>query len=289
MGRDFDFRVQNLLGANWMGPPDMRGLANTRERKAAYTADMLMRAFSPPPGATTIAKPKYYGGALLGGHGPFGEFVRRTRYWHIDAGTASVVAFLQAHDVPAGFKGGCGSNVHFGSSLCNFSAPGNRYLWFTVQRKRDRTSILRVDADVVWVYPRSPKERVRASRVREIEFSAPNVSKKVTDPGAIARIVGWFNRIPIVPPGVGSGPGCLAGVRVRLDFRGAGGKLLAHAQGSFGICDPASVTIAGSPQPSLISPNFLDRVQRAIGVTVKTPWSPDPTSENGPPGPHGPT
>ena len=66
------------------------------------------------------------------------------------------------------------------------------------------TSILRVDAQVVWVYPRSPKESVRASRVREIDFSAPNVSKQVTDPSEIARIVRWFNTIPIVPPGLGA-------------------------------------------------------------------------------------
>lgn len=278
LAKDFDFRVQSLLGANWMGPPDMLGRADQREREATRRGVALMRAFRPPPGATRIPRPKYYGGALFSVGSPFGEFVRRTRYWHVDAKISSVVGFLQGHDVPDGFKASCGGNSHFGSARCDVDTlpAGSRTLEFTVQRTRDGTSILRVDANVVWVYPRSPKESVRASRVRAIDFSAPKVSKHITDRDQIARIVRSFNRLPIVPPGVGSSPGCvMQTVPVTLDFRDAHGKPLARVSadvtepyGASSACNPMSVTIAGAPQPSLISPNFFGRVQRAIGVTV---------------------
>ena len=271
------YRVQKLLGANWIGPMDVFGHAEKRRGKAANTAAALMHAFKPPPGASRIHKPKGYGGVLISIPGPFGEFEQRTRYWHVAADPASVVSFLQAHDKPPGFKGDCGSNPRFGSARCSLNAGRSRYLEFAVQRTRDGSSILRVDAQVVWVYPRSPKESVRASRVREIDFSAPKVSKHVTDPGKIARIVRWFNRIPILPPGTGTSPGCglVQTVPVTLDFRGTGGKLLAHVsadvtepQGGTSACNPMIVTIAGASQPALYSDNFFGRVQRLLGVTV---------------------
>ena len=148
---------------------------------------------------------KEYGGALRNVPTPFGEFARETGFWRVAATPATVVAFLQAHDAPSGFHAHCGSNRHFGSTQCELDTDpaGSRSVEFSVQRVRGG-SILRVDAQVGWVYPRSPKESVRASRVREIDFSAPNVSKQVTDPSAIARIVRSFNTIPIVPPGIGA-------------------------------------------------------------------------------------
>ena len=96
----------------------------------------------------------------------------------------------------------------------------------------------------------------------------------------IARVVRWFNRIPIVPPGMGGSPGCglSSTAPVTLDFLRVDGKRLAQVEadvtepdGGSNFCNPMAVTIAGAAQPSLISLNFFGRVQREIGVTVKAP------------------
>ena len=287
----FSSRVQRLLGVCFADParkcppvraavraPSVGEIAAARKRAATLSARKLLRAFLPPPGAAKIPAPKEYGGVLRSVPGPFGEYVRRTQFWRVASKPAAVVAFLQAHDVPAGFTAHCGSNQRFGSTQCEVY-PGHRasrQLEFSIQRTREGT-ILRVDAQVVWIYPRSPKESVRASRVREIDFSAPKISKQVTDPALIARIVRWFNEAPLLPPGMGS-PVCAAyiAVPVTLDFRGAGRKVLAHVSvdaaepsGVSSACNPMSVKIGGTPQPALISADFIGRIQRAIGVTVR--------------------
>ena len=286
----FSSRVQHLLGVCFRDPArkcapvrratrlDTAAIVAARKRAATVSARHLLGAVVPPPAATKMAAPKEYGGVLRSIPTPFGEYVRRTQFWRVAAKPAAVAAFLQAHDVPAGFTAHCGTNRRFGSTQCEVSRghDGSRQLEFGIQRTREGT-ILRVDAQVVWIYPRSTNESVRASRVREIDFSAPKVSKQVTDPALIARIVRWFNEAPLLPPGIGS-PMCgpATAVPVKLDFRGAGRTVLAHVSvdaeepgGVSGACNPMSVTIGGTRQPALISPHFIGRVQRALGVTVR--------------------
>ena len=203
LGGDIDFRVQELIGANWFGPPDMFGLVSQRQGHAAHEAAGLLHRFRPPPGATRSRAPKEYGGMILNPGRPFGEVVDRVRYWRVQASLASVLSFVKAHDVPSGFRPGGGQKSKSAQELRYYALPvGSRYFDITALHERNGTTVIRVDAQVVWVYPRSPKESVRASRVREIDFSAPKVSKRVTDPNAIARIVRWFNKLPIVPPGL---------------------------------------------------------------------------------------
>jgi hypothetical protein len=281
----FSSHVERLLGVCFVDParkcrPAHRagGVPTVKEIAATLSARKLLRAFVPPRGATKTPMPKEYGGVLRSIPTPFGEYVRRTQFWRVAAKRAAVAAFIQAHDVPAGFTAHCGGNQRFGSTQCEvYSGHGaSRQLEFGIQRTR-RGTILRVDAQVVWVYPRSPSESVRASRVREIDFAAPKISRQVTDPALIARIVHWFNEAPLLPPGMGS-PMCGAfeSVPVTLEFRGAGPKVLARVsvdaeepQGISSACNPMSVKIGGTPQPSLISSDFIGRVQRALGVTVR--------------------
>jgi hypothetical protein len=259
--------------------PSVRERAAARKHAAALSAQKLLHAFAPPSAATKTPAPKGYGGVLRSIPTPFGEYVRRTQFWRVASKRAAVVAFLQAHDVPAGFTAHCGNNQRVASTQCEVY-PGHdasRQLEFSIQGTHKGTTILRVDAQVVWVYPRSPKESVRASRVREIDFSAPKISKQVTHPALIARIVHWFNEAPLLPPGMGN-PMCgvYKTVPVTLDFRGAGRKVLAHVSvdaaepsGVSSACNPMSVKIGGTPRPALISADFIGRIQRAIGVTVR--------------------
>jgi hypothetical protein len=270
---DFDYRVQELLGANWIGPPDTLGRADRRKGEAARTAAALLHAFEPPAGAVRIHKPTEYGGVLRSVPTPLGEFVRRTRYWHVDAKPAAVVAFLQAHDVPSGFTPECGTNPRFGSQ-CDLHA-GDRYLEYSVQRKVDGTSILRVDAQVVWVYPRSLREVV-PSGVREIDVTTPTGTTNVSDPAKVGRIVRWFDHLPIYPPGIGT-PMCgpTLGHGVMLVFHSATGARVADAQapaGSASMCDPITFTLRGIPQTALVDnvwgATFASRLQHLLGVKL---------------------
>jgi hypothetical protein len=275
---DFDYRVQQLLGANWIGPPDTLGRADRRRAEAAQKAAVLMRAFQPPPGAVRIHTPTGYGGALRNVPTPLGEFAHDTRFWHVDAKPSDVVSSLQAHDVPDGFTAHCGSNEHAGSSQCELYA-GRRFLEYAVQRKSDGTSILRVDSEVVWVYPRSPREAVPKG-VRGIDVTiqaGARVTRRVTDPAKVGRIVHWFDRLPIYPPGIGS-PMC--GVttfsRVTLVFRSAAGARVADAQAPLGrssMCDPIAFGIHGNPQTELVDnvhgKSFASRLQHLLGLTLR--------------------
>ncbi len=275
---DFDYRVQELLGANWIGPPDMLGRAIIRKSEAGHTAAGLLRAFQAPPGAVRIHKPTEYGGVLRAVPSPGAEFVQHTRFWHVDAKRQDVVSFLEAHDVPAGFTPHCGSNERFGSSQCELDARGGRFLEYAVQQKSDGTSILRVDAQVVWVYPRSPLEAVPRG-VREIDVTIEDgarITRKVMDSATIGRIVRWFDRLPIYPPGF-DGPMCgptTAG-RITLVFRSATGRPVADAQASVeraSMCDPIAFSIHGNPQTELVDKFqgevFALRLVHLLGVTL---------------------
>jgi hypothetical protein len=273
----FDYRVQQLLGANWIGPPQMQPRADERRRAAAREAAVLLHAFRPPPGAVRIQQPTQYGGVLRSAPAPAGEFVRLTRFWHVDAKRTAVVSFLQKHDVPAGFTAHCGANIHFGSSQCELVGDpvGTRFLEYAVQKKRDGTSILRVDSQVVWIYPR-PREVVPAS-AREIVVNGPSFpAVHVTDAAQVRQIARWFDHLPIYPPGVGALMcGVTLGDSVTLTFRSAGGARVASARvpaGRASMCDSIAFSIHGNPQTALVDrprgASFASRLERLLGVKL---------------------
>ncbi len=283
LGGNIVYRVQELIGANWIGPTDVAGIASHRKAEAQHKAAVLLHNFRPPPGAKRTGAPKEYGGVLNSIGRPLGEAIDQTRFWRVPASLSRVIAFVEAHDVPRGFTTG-GGRISGGGSPPNqqidfYNKPfDTKFLEVSALQTRTGTTILRVDTQVVWVYPRSPKERIPAG-VREIDFSTPTLAKRVTNPAVIARIVRWFDALPIVPPGIGTPPCPLVQTTpVTLDFHDAGGAVLAHVavdaiepKGLSGICDPIAVQILGGNQPSLLGENFIGRVQREIGVTVKAP------------------
>jgi hypothetical protein len=139
-------------------------------------------------------------------------------------------------------------------------------------------TVLRVDARVVWTYPRSPGEKV-PSGVRRIDVRIPRAHRvrtvRVRDSGKVARIIRWLDALPVSPPGVRVP--CLGGARgdIELSFRNARGAVLAHAtvpRSSAGSCDPIAFAIGGHSQRPLVDgftrESFTARLGRLLGVRL---------------------
>lgn len=214
------------------------------------------------------------------------KFADRHAFWSVRLPLSTVDAFVKAHPV-AGLKwSGSGSSGGAGSPnvLEEFyggragDRPVQRLLTVVMARERGRTFI-RIDAGHAWVYPRSPREVV-PSGVREIDVQGNSVSRRVTAPRQVARIVRWFDALNVVQPGQPV-VGCRLSLasKVKFSFRSAGGAELASAivpsQPADG-CYPISFAIRGQQQTPLIDSTpgrgkaFIDRVQRLLGVRFRS-------------------
>ncbi len=101
----------------------------------------------------------------------------------------------------------------------------------------------------------------------------PIVSRIVTAPTKVRRIISWIDQMPIVQPGAYSGPLLLAGQPVVTFAFQAAAHRPVLAQASLtdygfdsGPCNPISFTVAGRRQKPLIGGNILSRVQHLLGV-----------------------
>ena len=148
--------------------------------------------------------------------------------------------------------------------------------------------MIRLDANVIWIYPRPSHEMVPSavSEVdirsggfdRDIGVKVPKVRLRVTRAGHVAQMVRWFDALPVVAPDVGWGPCSLGpGPYSTFDFRSADGTTLASAgvpiYGS-GPCAPIDFSIGVKKQLPLVDkyvgppgPSFLERVEKLLGVS----------------------
>lgn len=246
-----------------------------RERAAGREAEQLLRRVALPRGATRTQRLSGYGGVLLCcGSTPAAEVVDRSRFWSVHGSFAAAVSFVRRHRLP-GFtdNGGgqsSGKNTPPNDEL-SFSAGHTRYLNVAIVKLPTRL-VIRVDALVVWIYPRSPAEKVPPA-VRRIGVKTTTVSREVTDPAKVKKIVDWFDALPISPPGVALFCPAYRLIPVTFSFRSATGKLLAEAvvpAGGAGICDAITFDIHGKRQTPLIDsqhgPSFAARVERLLDV-----------------------
>jgi len=261
----------------WQGE---RSIVAARKHAAEMSARKLLRTFVPPPDARRIyGWPRDYSHFQSVG-APLGKFVDIHRFWISHATLSSIVAFEKAH-VPSGFSvSGGGTNAKGTETDVRFISPrhgvSTRLLVVSISQRKTRT-IVRADAQVVWVYPRSPHEVV-PSGVREIVVKGAGVNRRVIDPAKVGKIVHWFDRLPISPPGV-SAPCWLYLVRyVTLDFRSANGARVARARypaPRAGICVAIDFTIRGLPQTPLIDHlhgvSLAGRLQHLLGVRFSSP------------------
>jgi hypothetical protein len=103
--------------------------------------------------------------------------------------------------------------------------------------------------------------------------SSRGTSRHVTDPAKVARIVRWFDALPVARRGLYNCPNIRAdSPTVRFAFRTADGSLLARAnvldafRGFSGPCNPIRFSVPGHRERSLNGGRLLLRVQRLLEV-----------------------
>jgi hypothetical protein len=247
-------------------PPSVHTLVVQRKRSALSEARRMARAFVPPAGARSTREPRGYGGVLRRyGSAPLGEIVDVHRFWRVRKPLAAVAAFVRTHR-PRGLKR---SGATYGSNAphylrWSFSSP-SRYLDVTAVALPGRT-VLRVDALVLWIYPRSAGEIVPRG-TREIVVTEHGQPTTVTSPGQVARIGRWFDALPVSPPGIAIACPLVVRPEITLLFRSAGGARLARATvptPSAWICDPIGFTIGGKARRPLIDSSSGESFARRL-------------------------
>jgi hypothetical protein len=264
----------------------VHSVAATRRREASRRAERLLRRVVLPRGAVRVQRVPANGSEVLLrpqlGVSLWTKFADRHAFWSVRRPLSAVDRFLKAHPTAGLRWGGGGSDggpappnaiESFYGRLVG-GRPVQRVLSFGLAHERGRTFI-RADAGAAWVYPRSPREVLPAG-VRAIDISGGGVSRHVTAPAKVARIIRWFDALNIVQPGQGA-VRCAIGplYNVKFVFRSASGAELASAivpAGPTDDCDPIRFTLGGRPQTPLIDSTpgkgkfFIDRVQRLLRV-----------------------
>jgi hypothetical protein len=258
----------------------VKAVAAQREHAARREARRLLSEFVPPAGARRTRKPPRQGGW---GSSPGAKFVDAHHFWTVPKPLKAVASSIESAEV-RGVRATLRQNgPHYLSWDFSWPRTGVSRRLLTVVAVPHRTGTdLRVDAKVVWIYPRSPREKVPAG-VREITLDAPKMHLTVTAPAKVQRIIRWFDALPISPPGVSALCGIApANYTIALSFRSARHRALASAQLPplpASICNGIGFTIGGHPQAPLVDNfyshaplrhSFVARLQRLLGVRLLT-------------------
>ncbi len=202
------------------------------------------------------------------------ELVDEHALWRVQEPLDRVVAFASTH-VPRGSRlqvQSTGTSAH-GLGFAFRALPGRlstRIVLVTMAALPGGWTGIRVDAQDVWVVTR-PRDEVVPAGVREIVIRNPQrLLHRVSDPVHVARIVRWFDRLPVAQPGVTYPCPLVRGPLITIEFRGAAGTVLARAAveydgGTSGPCNAISFSIRGRKQAPLVGGRFLVRVQRLLG------------------------
>jgi len=262
---------------------DVHVIVARRRRAATRAAQKLLSEFVLPPGARRSGGSRAYGGVIRdSGPEPPAELVDAHGFWSVRKSLERVGRFVTAHrrrgferpETTHGPRAPQYVTWSFVRHAAGETAP-SRLLNVTAVRLRGRT-VLRIDAKAVWIYPRSPSERI-PFRVREIVVRAPKVSRKVTDPADVARIVRWFDALPISPPGIAMLCPLVPGAGITISFDSARGALLAQAKAPptpAWLCTQIDFTIGRHSQRPLVDrsmssrDSFVGRLQRLLGVRL---------------------
>ncbi len=258
-------------------------LADRREARAGREAQRLLSRVPLPPGAvrqrgTLPATDQLNQSAL--GVSIVSMTADRYSLWQVPGSGGAVIAFEKRH-LPAAFhRQGLGSapggwaSEEFTGPIVNGSPQ--RAVAVTVE-PHDGGSLVRLDAGVAWIYPRSPKEVVPAG-VREIDIRDRNVVRHVTGSAEVSQIIRWFDRLNVSQPGPTVGCVAVLSSSVALVFRSASGRRLASARiPSYPANNCASIafSIDGKRQEPLIDATqgrgaFVFRLERLLGVRFRS-------------------
>ncbi len=257
--------------------PSLHAIAAARKRTAEHEAETLLKRILLPAGVRRIREPAVLSRGDIG-VSILNEIAYRHAFWRVRLPLDSVYAFVKAHPL-RGFRYGGGGGLYRSLDFYNgVAGPKQRLVTVAMVRSAGKT-LLRVDAGVAWIYPRSPHEVVPAG-VRGIDIRNGRLRRRVTDPARLTRIVRWFDALNVVQPGTNV-VGCplILASRVTFVFRSAGGAELASAvapSAPASGCYPIEFTIGRKRQTPLIDSTsrkgaFVYRVQRLLGVRFIEP------------------
>jgi hypothetical protein len=255
-------------------------IAAARQREAGRKAERLLRRVVLPSGARRMSRQagnSLFGGVNLGAN-EYVQYEYRHAFWRVPRPFKSVVAFLKRHPPPnfrfAG-EGNAETYPYHGVWFDGRSIGGHlpSRLLVALVRLQGATAI-RVDAGVVWIYPRSPSEVVPAT-VSEIEISWQHLTRTVTDPAKVAHIIRWFDALYVRQPHTTVYCRYIKYVPVTFAFRSASSTEVASAivpSIPSSSCNAIQFTIGGTTQTQLIDSTplnghcFAHRVAHLLGV-----------------------
>jgi hypothetical protein len=257
--------------------PSVKTIAAARERVALRKAGKLLRQVALPAGAVRVLHVPVTGEFIS--YSGLGTSVvtmtaERHAFWRVRQSVESVVNFVKAHPVP-GLESSGGGGLPGGSQSIQFYGHGSpmRRMVSVGAARAGGWTYVRVDAGAAWIYPRSPREALPAG-VREIDINGGGVKRHVVDAADVARIVRWFGKLTVTPPGANVGCMLVIASRATYVFRSASGEALASAtvpaEPANG-CDSIEFSLGGKQQTPLIDTTapkdaFVMRVERLLGV-----------------------
>jgi hypothetical protein len=239
-------------------------------RQALRDVERRLRRAEPPPGAKALATaPKGSHLSLVGEGVNSKNFLDRSRFWVVPGSPAETLAWIKAHPpggLSPGFEGYAQDGGRTVELEVGFEAKPlrglatDRTLFFATARAPDGRTILRVDAQGVWVLPHLATEVIPPSASSlEVVREPPGgtaTTQRVTDRAAVRRLAGLIDRLPVEQPyghvecglQIGEGP-----LEVTLIFRDTSGTAVAeaHQQVPEGLCSAMELTIEGERQRPL--------------------------------------
>ncbi|WP_370097657.1 hypothetical protein [Streptacidiphilus sp. MAP12-20] len=257
--------------------------------QAAADADAaaLLAAFRAPPGAKELpgaptVVPSLLRQPLSRPSSP--DLVIRTTWWTWPGTPEQAVAWITAH-APSGSRAdGSGASVGPGEHAVfeGFSRPPTATLSTrTVTAGAEAFhggTLLRVDAEVVWLPQRPAAARVPAGVSRLVVLANPGRSAtggaptlvqlaSVTDPALLRRAAALVNALPMAGEGKISCP-MDRGTRLRLEFYTTGSSPAAVVVSAVSGCLRVDLSVRGGPQHTALSgtTGFNEQLLALLGL-----------------------
>ena len=216
----------------------------TANRQAAIRdAAQLLAGVIPPPGAVVVSRRSAIGiqrrVPLL--TTAFASALASER-WSVPGQPGTVLSYVESHLPPGSklFSTGSGGPDPSSQSVIRSSPPvtgilDSRWLEIEVAGRSNGGTDLFAESQSQWVVARPARERIPAG-VTEVDVTEglpgqpPQLSRAVTAPATVERLVALFNSLGIVQPGAINCPAKTVEPIVTVAFRGAvNGRALAVA------------------------------------------------------------
>jgi hypothetical protein len=263
-------------------------------RAAIRDSALLLMGVVPPPGAVVLSKRSATGiQRTVPPLTPAFASALSAERWSVPGQPGAVLSYVEAHLPPGSnvFSTGSGGPAPGFQSVIRSWAPvsgvlDTRWLEIAVAGRSDGATNLSAESQSQWVVARPARERIPAG-VTEVDVTdglpahPPQISRKVTAPAVVERLVALFNSLGIVQPAAINCPPEAVQRIVTVTFRGAAnGPALAVATvdaiADFSwpvslpgwACVSIGFTVAGHTSDSLIG-NVITPLDHALHVHLE--------------------